>query len=167
MARRTQVYDFHREHGHMTEYANFDMPVWFKGAIPEALAVRNAVGIFDVSHMGRLLISGEEAAAFLNMVTTRDASPLDIGQGAYGFLCNEQGASTLLHGLQRSQQGEGPPLASGKLHRLQGEVGSHIRPRGPHRSARSQGPSHASKNLRTRPCNLKTVLVPMGHLGWP
>jgi len=85
------MYDFHREHGHMTEYANFDMPVWFKGTIPEALAVRNAVGIFDVSHMGRLLISGEEAAAFLNMVTTRDASPLDIGQGAYGFLCNEQG----------------------------------------------------------------------------
>jgi aminomethyltransferase len=67
------------------------MPLWYRGTREECLAVRNQVGIFDVSHMGRILISGEEAEAFLNFVTTNDVSALRESQGHYSLMCNESG----------------------------------------------------------------------------
>src|SRR3989449_4863646 len=59
MARRTQVYEYHKKHGSIVEYAGFDLPVWFEGIIPECHSVRNSCGMFDVSHMGRVLVEGK------------------------------------------------------------------------------------------------------------
>lgn len=67
------------------------MPLWYKGIVPETLAVRNRVGIFDVSHMGRAITEGPNAEAFLNHVTTNDVSSLKPGQAHYSLLCNENG----------------------------------------------------------------------------
>jgi len=88
---RTQLYDFHRKHGKLVLFAGFEMPVWYKGIIQEHLAVRNGVGIFDVSHMGRVLITGREAEEFLNYVTTNDVSKLTPMSAQYSTMCNEQG----------------------------------------------------------------------------
>jgi len=91
MARRTHVYEYHRKHGNIVEYAGFDLSVWFEGIIPECHSVRNNCGIFDVSHMGRVLAEGKGAESFLNQLTTNDVSKLAVGRGQYSLLCNTRG----------------------------------------------------------------------------
>jgi aminomethyltransferase len=91
LERRTHIYEFHRKHGNIVEYAGFDLPVWFEGIIPECHRVRNNCGIFDVSHMGRVLAEGKGAESFLNHLTTNDVSKLAVGRGHYSLFCNSKG----------------------------------------------------------------------------
>jgi aminomethyltransferase len=86
-----QLQKFHEENGHLAEFAGFNLPLWFKGIIPESLAVRNAAGIFDVSHMGRALIRGKDSQKLLDTVTTNDVASLGNGQGQYSLMCNPEG----------------------------------------------------------------------------
>jgi len=88
---KTQLYQYHVGHGKMVDFAGFEMPMWYKGIVPEVLAVRNQVGIFDVSHMGRAIAQGSKAEEFLNFVTTNDVSSLKPGQAHYSLMCNENG----------------------------------------------------------------------------
>ena len=91
MGRMTQVYQYHKDHGNIVDYAGFDLPVWFEGILPECKSVRNQAGIFDVSHMGRVIAEGPDASAFLNRVTTNDVSSLAVGSGHYSLFCNTEG----------------------------------------------------------------------------
>jgi len=75
----------------MIEFAGFQMPIWYKGIIPEHMAVRTRVGIFDITHMGRALITGAKSEAFLNHVTTNDVSILTPLSAQYSTMCNENG----------------------------------------------------------------------------
>ncbi len=75
----------------MIPFAGFEMPLWYKGISEEHMAVRNSVGIFDVTHMGRALITGLEAEAFLNYVTTNNVASLEPLNGQYSTMCNEGG----------------------------------------------------------------------------
>lgn len=75
----------------MVPFTGFDMPVQYKGITAEHNAVRNAVGIFDVSHMGELEMKGEYAAQVVDYLITNDASKLVDGQALYTAACNEQG----------------------------------------------------------------------------
>ncbi len=67
------------------------MPIWYKGIIPEHLAVRNSVGIFDISHMGRVTIAGIDSERFLNYVITNDVSVLSPHSARYSVMCRENG----------------------------------------------------------------------------
>lgn len=89
--RRTHLYEYHKKTGKTTLFAGFEMPIWYKGIIPEHMAVRNAVGIFDISHMGRALVSGPGSEAFLNYVTTNDVARLTPLSAHYSAICNENG----------------------------------------------------------------------------
>jgi len=89
--RHTQLYEYHRLHGKLVDFSGFEMPVWFEGVIPEHNAVRNAVGIFDVSHMGRVLVVGGDAEAFLDSLVTNDVSKLAPLEALYTVACNERG----------------------------------------------------------------------------
>jgi aminomethyltransferase len=91
MSRLVQLQDFHERNGHLTEFAGFTLPLWFRGIIPESLAVRNAAGIFDVSHMGRAILRGKDAQRLLDNLTTNDVASLQNGQGHYSLMCNEEG----------------------------------------------------------------------------
>ena len=91
MPLKTQLHDYHLKNGKVVDFAGFEMPIWYKGIVPETLAVRNHVGIFDVSHMGRAIAQGANAETFLNFVTTNDVSVLKPGQAHYTLLCNERG----------------------------------------------------------------------------
>jgi aminomethyltransferase len=75
----------------MASFAGFEMPMWYKGIIPEHMAVRNTVGIFDITHMGRTVIIGPESEIFLNYVTTNDVSSLTPLSAHYSTICNEEG----------------------------------------------------------------------------
>ena len=89
--RRTQLYEVHRQAAKLTVFASFEMPLWYKGIIPEHLAVRNSVGIFDISHMGRVMITGVDSERFLNYVITNDVSVLSPNNAQYSVMCNENG----------------------------------------------------------------------------
>jgi len=88
MPKRTHVYDYHKKHGNIVDYAGYELSVWFEGIIPECKAVRTHAGLFDVSHMGRIMVEGKNAEAFLNRLVTNDVSTLSIGHGHYSLLCN-------------------------------------------------------------------------------
>lgn len=82
----------HHELGaRMVEFGGWEMPVQYSGVIAEHLAVRSAAGLFDVSHMGEIEVSGPQAADFLQYATINDISGLDDGQVQYTALCYETG----------------------------------------------------------------------------
>jgi aminomethyltransferase len=88
---RTQLYNVHKQTAKLTEFAGFEMPLWYKGIIPEHLAVRNNVGIFDISHMGRVIVTGVDAERFLDYAITNDVSKLSPNAAQYSVMCNENG----------------------------------------------------------------------------
>lgn len=90
--RRTSLYDCHVTAGaRMVPFTGFEMPVQYTGIVDEHQAVRNACGIFDVSHMGELSMRGEHAAQVVDYLITNDASKLVDGQALYTCACNEEG----------------------------------------------------------------------------
>lgn len=89
---RTPLYESHLAlGGKVIPFAGWEMPVQYTGIVQEHHAVRQAVGVFDISHMGQFLVSGEDAATFLNRALTNDISKLEVGQGQYSLLLNAQG----------------------------------------------------------------------------
>jgi aminomethyltransferase len=92
LANRTPLYDWHVAHGaRMVEFAGWDMPIQYTSIIEEHQAVRTAAGIFDISHMGRLLFEGPDALDLMQKVFTNNAATMKVGQVRYGLICNEQG----------------------------------------------------------------------------
>lgn len=89
--RKVQLHEVHKKGAKLIVFAGFEMPLWYKGIVPEHLAVRNSVGIFDVSHMGRILITGADSEKFLNYVITNDVSKLLPASAQYSVMCNERG----------------------------------------------------------------------------
>lgn len=75
----------------MVEFAGHYLPLQFKGVIPEHQRVRTTVGIFDVSHMGRIKITGTDALDFINLMTTNDAATLNPYQAQYSVMCYPDG----------------------------------------------------------------------------
>ena len=88
---KTHLNGFHHNKGYLINFAGFEMPLSYDGIIPEHLAVRNGVGVFDVTHMGRCLMEGPDSVALLNQITARDISYMSTGQGRYSLMCNERG----------------------------------------------------------------------------
>ena len=90
--RVTPLNAIHRRMGaRMVDFGGWDMPIQYTSVLEEHRAVRNAVGLFDVSHMGEILIRGPEAERLVNHVATNDASRLQDGQAQYSALLYEHG----------------------------------------------------------------------------
>ena len=75
----------------MTDFAGFDMPIQYTGIVQEHMAVRQAAGMFDVSHMGEVKVSGPEVEAWLQRLVTNDVSKLDVGRALYTVMCRPDG----------------------------------------------------------------------------
>jgi glycine cleavage system T protein (aminomethyltransferase) len=89
---RTPLFDWHVAHGgRMVDFGGWEMPVQYSSITAEHQATRTAVGLFDVSHMGRLQFCGPEAARFLDSTVTRRVTDMRPGQVRYGLVCNERG----------------------------------------------------------------------------
>ncbi len=90
--KRTRFYDSHRKlNGRMIEFFGWELPVEYRGIIEEHLAVRSAAGLFDVSHMGEILIRGKDALALVQRLTPNDAGRLALHQAQYTALTTPQG----------------------------------------------------------------------------
>ena len=76
----------------MVAFAGFDMPIQYESILAESRAVRNSIGIFDVSHMGRFIIEGQDSRALLNWIHTASIGiDMPLFRARYGLICNEAG----------------------------------------------------------------------------
>jgi aminomethyltransferase len=90
--KRTPLFEVHRAAGaRMVDFGGWEMPVQYSGLIEEHKAVRQAAGLFDVSHMGEIEVRGPEASRLVNHVSTNDPSRLKPGQAHYSGLLYEHG----------------------------------------------------------------------------
>lgn len=88
----TPLYDLHKAAGaRMIDFGGWEMPVQYTGIVEEHQAVRQRVGLFDVSHMGEIEVEGPQALELVNFVTSNDAGRLKPGGAQYSGLLNEQG----------------------------------------------------------------------------
>ncbi len=89
---RTPLYDAHvAAGGRMVDFAGWEMPVQYAGILAEHKAVRESVGVFDISHMGEFFVRGVGATAWLDSLLTNRASKLAPGEAQYSLLLNERG----------------------------------------------------------------------------
>ncbi len=95
MMKKTPLYDLHVKSGaKMVEFGGWAMPIQYEaGIVREHLQTRRAAGLFDVSHMGRFIISGDDALAFLQLVLTNNAAALNVGESHYTIIPNENGGA--------------------------------------------------------------------------
>jgi aminomethyltransferase len=90
--RRTPLYDSHRAAGaRLVDFAGWEMPVQYEGVRPEHLAVREACGVFDVSHMGEIETSGPGAVDLLQRLLSNDVAKIEVGGAQYSVLCRDDG----------------------------------------------------------------------------
>ncbi len=90
--KRTPLFNTHNELGaRMVEFGGWEMPVLYSSIAQEHHAVRQAAGLFDISHMGEFLFDGPDALKFLNQLLTNDLAKLEPGQGQYTLLCQDNG----------------------------------------------------------------------------
>ena len=89
---QTPLIEQHRSNSaKLVDFAGWEMPIHYTGVVDEYYTVRSHVGLFDVSHMGRVRIAGTGAASFLQRVTTNDVGKLAVTQAQYSMVCNENG----------------------------------------------------------------------------
>ncbi|MFC6835510.1 glycine cleavage system aminomethyltransferase GcvT [Halomarina ordinaria] len=112
--RKPPLWDVHAERdATFTEFGGWDMPVEFDSIRTEHEAVRETVGLFDVSHMGELEVRGPDAAALMQRLTTNDVSRLAPGEGQYSAITDSEGVildDTIVYALPEARQpdtGEG------------------------------------------------------------
>src|SRR3954468_14192722 len=90
--KRTPLHDRHAAAGaRLVPFAGWEMPVQYEGIKAEHVAVRTAVGMFDVSHMGEIETSGPDAEAFLQRILSNDVSKIAPGGAQYSVLCRDDG----------------------------------------------------------------------------
>ncbi len=90
--KKTTLYSVHEKLGaKIVEFAGYLMPIQYSSIIAEHKAVRNSVGVFDVSHMGEVFVSGENALDFIQYITINDASKLFPGKVQYSAMCYPDG----------------------------------------------------------------------------
>ena len=89
---RTPLITHHQACGaKLVDFAGWEMPIQYSGVVDEYHTVRSHVGLFDVSHMGRVRIAGAGAVSFLQRITTNDVGKLAVSQAQYSMVCNENG----------------------------------------------------------------------------
>ncbi|PLV57514.1 glycine cleavage system aminomethyltransferase GcvT [Thermotoga sp. SG1] len=89
---RTPLYERHIALGaKMVDFAGWTMPLYYSSIFEEVMAVRKSVGVFDVSHMGEIVVEGQETVDFVNFLVTNDFSSVPEGKAMYTVMCNEAG----------------------------------------------------------------------------
>ena len=90
--RRTALFETHQALGaRCIDFGGWEMPVQYTGIVDEHCTVREACGLFDISHMGELMVGGARATEFLDSTLTNTASNLAVGDAQYSLMCNDRG----------------------------------------------------------------------------
>ena len=90
--KKTALFDYHNSNSkNIISFSGYALPVFYKSILDEHHAVRKSAGLFDVSHMGQIIVSGASAEKFIQTVTTNDVSKIRPGQAQYSAICNNDG----------------------------------------------------------------------------
>ena len=90
--KQTPLINAHRQaQGKLVDFAGWEMPIQYSGVVDEYQTVRRYAGLFDVSHMGRISVTGPGSLAFLQRVTTNDVSKISVRQSQYSMVCTPRG----------------------------------------------------------------------------
>ena len=90
--KKTCLYDKHVALGAlMSPFGGFDMPIQYAGIVDEHQTVRQACGVFDVSHMGEVMVAGADAERYVNHIFTNDVKGMPVGKILYGMMCYDDG----------------------------------------------------------------------------
>lgn len=90
--KQTPLSRWHVDHGaKMVPFAGYSMPVQYTGVLAEHAAVRERVGLFDITHMGEVYVTGSEAEAWISGLVTNKTAGIEVGKVIYTAMCNEQG----------------------------------------------------------------------------
>jgi len=90
--KKTALFDYHNSNSkNIISFSGYALPVFYKSILDEHHAVRKNAGLFDVSHMGQIIVSGASAEKFIQTVTTNDVSKISSGQAQYSAICNNDG----------------------------------------------------------------------------
>jgi len=113
--KKTALFAAHQKLGaRLVDFGGWNMPVQYTGIMEEHKAVREAAGVFDISHMGEFFVSGAGAKVFLNGLLTNDVSKLSEGQGQYTLMLNEDAGGVIddliIYRRQCLQNRRGPGL---------------------------------------------------------
>ena len=91
-SKKTKLHDWHiHNNAKIVNFSGYAMPLYYSSIIDEHNAVREKVGLFDISHMGSVIVSGNGSKQFLQKVTTNDIESLSAGKAQYSAMCNENG----------------------------------------------------------------------------
>jgi len=92
--KRTPLFETYKNYGaKVIDFGGWELPVQFTGIIDEHEAVRTEAGLFDVSHMGEVLVEGKDAETFINYLVTNDVTKIDINQAQYTAMCYPDGGT--------------------------------------------------------------------------
>ena len=107
----------------MVPFGGWDMPVQYAGILAEHLAVRQHVGLFDISHMGEFIITGTSAEATLNRLFTNDVRKVAVGQAQHKRVRHVQGWQVLHRQPDRIQEGAGKDVhvVNGRVAGMEGQ----------------------------------------------
>ncbi|MBT6642242.1 MAG: glycine cleavage system aminomethyltransferase GcvT [Planctomycetaceae bacterium] len=98
MLQQTPLFDWHTQnHGRMVDFAGWSMPVQYTSIVSEHLGTREGVGLFDVSHMGRITIKGDRAADWLESILTRQVRDLSVGRSRYTLITGVDSTHETVH----------------------------------------------------------------------
>ena len=90
--KKTALFDYHNSNSkNIISFSGYALPVFYRSILDEHHAVRKNAGLFDVSHMGQIIVSGVSAEKFIQTVTTNDVSRISYGQAQYSAICNNDG----------------------------------------------------------------------------
>jgi len=90
--KKTPLYEVHRNLvGKIIDFAGWALPVQYTGILEEHERVRNAAGLFDVSHMGEILVEGQDAERFIQLIATNNVSSMGLGKVQYSLMCYPHG----------------------------------------------------------------------------
>ncbi|MFL6518481.1 MAG: glycine cleavage system aminomethyltransferase GcvT [Bacillus sp. (in: firmicutes)] len=92
--KRTPLFETYKKYGaKVIDFGGWELPVQFSGILEEHEAVRNLAGLFDVSHMGEVLVEGKDAESYINYLVTNDVTKLSTSQAQYTAMCYQNGGT--------------------------------------------------------------------------
>jgi aminomethyltransferase len=145
----------------MTEFAGYEMPLWYTTTTDEHLAVRNASGIFDISHMGRFMVRGGPTASFLEGVVPTQVQKQSVGKAFYTLLLNDQAG--IIDDLVVLRLGEGEFMLVVNAANAGTDM-DHIRNCGPPEGIEIEDLTGSSAMVAVQGPNAQQVLQPLTDL---
>lgn len=157
----TQFHQYHSKHAKLTEFAGYEMPLWYTTTTDEHMAVRNDSGIFDVSHMGRFMFKGEPTASFLEGLVPTQVQKQPVGRAFYTLLLNDQAG--IIDDLVILRLGETKFMLVVNAANAETDM-VHIRNRGPPEGVEIEDLTSSSAMVAVQGPNAQQALQPLTDL---